>query len=116
LDGGSAVARPLSAHRIAQTQNKRTQTSMPQVGFESTISVFERAKTVHASGRAATVTGIHIHTYIHTYIHTLVRSLSHVFKLASTVYDDSVFTDLSQCQINVNKIFGTCSANELMIF
>jgi hypothetical protein len=32
------------------------QTSMPLVGFEST-TVFERAKTVHAIGRAATVIG-----------------------------------------------------------
>jgi hypothetical protein len=30
---------------------------MPRVGFESTISVFERAKTVHASDSAATVIG-----------------------------------------------------------
>jgi hypothetical protein len=30
---------------------------MPQVGFEPTIAVFERAKTVHALGRAATVFG-----------------------------------------------------------
>jgi hypothetical protein len=40
------VARPLPAHRTARTQNKYTQTSMPQVGFEPTIPVFERAKTV----------------------------------------------------------------------
>jgi hypothetical protein len=46
--GRQAVARPLPAHRTAQTQNKRIQTSMPQV---------ERAKTVHALGRAATVMG-----------------------------------------------------------
>jgi hypothetical protein len=31
---------------------------MPRVGFESTIPVFERAKTVHALGRTATVIGI----------------------------------------------------------
>jgi hypothetical protein len=31
---------------------------MSQVGFEPTISVFERAKTVHALKRAATVIGI----------------------------------------------------------
>jgi hypothetical protein len=31
---------------------------MPRVGFEPTIPVFERAKTVHALGRAATVIGI----------------------------------------------------------
>jgi hypothetical protein len=30
---------------------------MPRVGFESTIPVLERAKTVHALDRAATVIG-----------------------------------------------------------
>jgi hypothetical protein len=30
---------------------------MPQVGFELTIPVFERAKTVHTLNRAATVIG-----------------------------------------------------------
>jgi hypothetical protein len=30
--GDQPVGRPLPAHRTAQTQNKRTQTSMPQVG------------------------------------------------------------------------------------
>jgi hypothetical protein len=48
---------PLPAHRTAQTQNKRTQTSMPQVVFEPTIPVFERAKRVYALDRAATVIG-----------------------------------------------------------
>jgi hypothetical protein len=43
------VARPLATHRATQTQNKRTQTSMPRVVFESTIPVFERSKTVHAA-------------------------------------------------------------------
>jgi hypothetical protein len=31
---------------------------MPQVGAEPTIPVFERAKTVHAPDRAATVIGL----------------------------------------------------------
>jgi hypothetical protein len=31
---------------------------MPRVGFEPLIPVFERAKTVHALDRAATVTGV----------------------------------------------------------
>jgi hypothetical protein len=44
-------------HRTAQTQNKRTQTSMPQVGFEPMIPVFDRAKIVHVLDRAATVIG-----------------------------------------------------------
>jgi hypothetical protein len=51
------VARPLPAHRAAKTQNKRKQTSMPQVGFAPTIPVFEQAETVHALDRAATVIG-----------------------------------------------------------
>jgi hypothetical protein len=51
------VVRPLPIHRTTQTQNKRTQTSVPRVGFEPTTQVLERAKTVHALGRAVTVTG-----------------------------------------------------------
>jgi hypothetical protein len=38
-------------------QNKRTQTSIPQMGFEPTIVVFEWAKTVHALDCPATVIG-----------------------------------------------------------
>jgi hypothetical protein len=49
------VARSEPADRAAQTQNKRTQTSMPQVGFKPTIPVFERAKTVHVLDLVATV-------------------------------------------------------------
>jgi hypothetical protein len=55
--GDQPVARPLPTHRTIQTQNKRKQTSVPRVVFEPTIPVFERAKTVHASDRAATVIG-----------------------------------------------------------
>jgi hypothetical protein len=53
--GDQPVAKPLPIHRTTQIQNKRIQTSMPQVGFESSTPVFERAKTVHALDRAATV-------------------------------------------------------------
>jgi hypothetical protein len=49
--GDQPVARPL------HTQNKRTQTSTPQVGFEPTIPASERAKTVYALDRAAAVIG-----------------------------------------------------------
>jgi hypothetical protein len=52
--GDQPVARPLPTHRTTQTQNKRRQTSMPCVGFEPTIPVFEREKT----DRAATVIGL----------------------------------------------------------
>jgi hypothetical protein len=55
--GDQPVARQLPAHRTAQTQNKRTHTSTPQVAFEPTILVFERAKTVHALDGAAIVIG-----------------------------------------------------------
>jgi hypothetical protein len=43
--------------RTTQTQTKR-QASMPRMGFEPTIRVLERAKTFHASDRAATVKGV----------------------------------------------------------
>jgi hypothetical protein len=52
MDGDQPVARPLPAHRIAQTQ-----TAMPQVGFETMIPVFEGAKIVHDLDRAVTVIG-----------------------------------------------------------
>jgi hypothetical protein len=51
-------------NRTTQAYNKRTQTYMPRVGFESTIPVFERAKTVHVLDRAATVTGTQIYLVI----------------------------------------------------
>jgi hypothetical protein len=38
-------------HRTTQTQFKRTQTSMPRVGFEPTIPASERLTTVHALDR-----------------------------------------------------------------
>jgi hypothetical protein len=50
--GDQPVARPLPAHRTAQTQNKRT-----LVKLEPTIPVFQRAKTILALDREATVFG-----------------------------------------------------------
>jgi hypothetical protein len=55
--GDQPVARPLPARRTAQTQNKGTQTVMPQVGFEPTIQALEEAKAVHALERAAILSG-----------------------------------------------------------
>jgi hypothetical protein len=55
--GDQPVARPLSAHRTAKTKNNRTQTSMPQTGFEPTTPVFQRKKSVHALDRAVTMIG-----------------------------------------------------------
>jgi hypothetical protein len=56
--GDQPVERPLPTHKTTQTQNKRTQTFMPQVGFEPTTPKFKRAKTGHALDSAATVIGI----------------------------------------------------------
>jgi hypothetical protein len=39
--GDQPVTRLLPTHRTTQTQNNRTKPSMPQVGFESAIPVFE---------------------------------------------------------------------------
>jgi hypothetical protein len=63
--GDQPFARPLPVHRTAQTQNKRTQISMPEVGFELINPVFERAKTVHALDRAATVRNTNINSHRH---------------------------------------------------
>jgi hypothetical protein len=49
------ATRPMPIHRKTQTQNKHTQTFMPRVGFEPTISMFERARTVHALDCEATM-------------------------------------------------------------
>jgi hypothetical protein len=53
------VARPLPTHSTTQTQNKRTHTSMPWVGFEPAIPAFELVKTIHALDRAATMSRMH---------------------------------------------------------
>jgi hypothetical protein len=55
LDGGSARRKVATGHH---KQNKRTQISIPRVGFEPTIPVFEWAKIVHALDRATTVIGL----------------------------------------------------------
>jgi hypothetical protein len=58
--GDQPVARPLPTRRTTQIRNKRTQTSMPRVGFEPTTPVFERAKTVHALDSVAFVIGVRL--------------------------------------------------------
>jgi hypothetical protein len=70
-----SVARPLPTHRTTQTQNKRIQISMPRVGFEPTIPVFELAKTVYALSHTATVIGS--------------KELQLLFKLLIKFYSDS---------------------------
>jgi hypothetical protein len=56
--GDQPVTRSLPTHGTTHTQNKRTQASMPRVGFAPTIPAFERSKTVDdALDRAATLIG-----------------------------------------------------------
>jgi hypothetical protein len=59
--GDQPVARLVPTRRTAQTQNKRIQTSMPQVVFETTTPAIERDKTVNAIDCAATVMDIRQH-------------------------------------------------------
>jgi hypothetical protein len=57
LGRGISPSQGRHLHTEQHKQNKRIQTSMPGVGFEPTIPVFERAKTVHTLDHAATVIG-----------------------------------------------------------
>jgi hypothetical protein len=65
-------------HTGQHKQNKCTETSTPRVGFETTIPMFERTKTVHALDRAATVigsrgsTGANCRRYSHTGLHDVM--------------------------------------------
>jgi hypothetical protein len=52
------VISPSQGRYRTQTQNKDRHPCL-RVGFEPTIPAFERAKTVHALERAATVIGFH---------------------------------------------------------
>jgi hypothetical protein len=51
------VARPLPTDRTTQTQHKHIPNMRVLLGFESMISASERAKTLRALDRTATVTG-----------------------------------------------------------
>jgi hypothetical protein len=56
------------------TEYTHTQTSMPQVGFEPKIPVFERAKTVHALDCADTVIGQRLNTLLKLKIETVLHA------------------------------------------
>jgi hypothetical protein len=55
FERGSARHKDATCIQKNTKANKRTQISMPLVGFEATIPVFEQAKTVHALDRAVIV-------------------------------------------------------------
>jgi hypothetical protein len=54
LDGVSA-SRKAATYRRDNRNRINAQTSMPRVGFQPTIPVFKRTKTVHALETAVTV-------------------------------------------------------------
>jgi hypothetical protein len=59
-----------NTHTHTHIQNKRTETSMPRVGFEITTPAFERMKTVYALDRATSGSALtkgyrHIGTKFH---------------------------------------------------
>jgi hypothetical protein len=81
--GHQPVSRPLPTHGTTQTQNKCTRTSMPLVGFEPTITVFERAKTFHALDCAATVIGCR-----YMYIACFSSKHSGIFNYNTTLRSD----------------------------
>jgi hypothetical protein len=56
--GDQPVAKPLPINRTTQTQNKRTQTSLPRVRLEPTTPALMWPKKVHAADRAVTVIGL----------------------------------------------------------
>jgi hypothetical protein len=66
--GNQQIGRPLATHRTTQTQNKRTQTSMPWVGLEPTIPAFGRTKTVHVLDCVATLIGLKLNIWLKVFI------------------------------------------------
>jgi hypothetical protein len=79
------VARPLPAHRIAHTQ-----TPTPQVRFQPTIPVFERAKTFRALDWAAIVIGSYDFIRQHKWVINLVIELRNSF---ADTFPNSQFTE-----------------------
>jgi hypothetical protein len=57
MNGGSALRKAAAYTQNNTNTDKRIQTSMPQVGFEPTVLVFERAKTVHALDQSCSIVG-----------------------------------------------------------
>jgi hypothetical protein len=57
LDGGSACRKAATYTQNNTNTEKRTQTSMPRVGFEPRNPAFDREKTIHDLDNAAAVIG-----------------------------------------------------------
>jgi hypothetical protein len=103
--GDQPVARPLPTYRTTQTQNKSTQTSIPWVGFEPTIPVFERVKTVHAIGRAATMIGS---------VLVLINTNPVCWPVSGLIFYPRIFHSL--WSDNASRTGGFASAVRLLLF
>jgi hypothetical protein len=90
--GDQPVARPLPTHTTTQTQNKRIQTSMPRVEFDPTIPVFERAKTINALDRTATVIDGRFY-YVAIILYYIIQHYinSHILLLITAHFEPSQF-------------------------
>jgi hypothetical protein len=102
--GDQLVVWPLPTHRTTQAQNKRTQISMPGVGFEPTIPVFERAKRVHALVRASTEIG---DWYVSLRLFYFEQNCSNKISGNWEGGDNSVLWNITSCRPwQVNRSFG----------
>jgi hypothetical protein len=103
------------------------QTSMTWVGFEPTIPVFERTKTVHALNRAATVIGSNI-LVVHSIMHESVRNIRGTFRLRYVVFARRIsravpletstgsllICYISSISIYSGQISSLCNGNKMM--
>jgi hypothetical protein len=80
---------------------------MPWVGFEPTIPAFERAKTVHASDRAATIIG---YIAMHQIVVSKTYDLKKVRKYSSA-HDDRRYLDVTS---GTYKYFHPSNQNYLL--
>jgi hypothetical protein len=92
--GNQSIARPLPTHRTTQTKNKRTQLSMPWVGFEPTILELERTKIIHVLDRAATVIGTSYHHGLYKLLYQILNNASSIYKWEGRTF----------CRNNVNSV------------
>jgi hypothetical protein len=97
------------------TKNKRTQTSTPLVGFEPTNLVFERANTVRALDRPATVIGpfwiserfIRSNSYLEDLSRHTLNNYVGSEVLIAVVMKSFIFWDITLCSVlKINHRFG----------
>jgi hypothetical protein len=90
---------PSQDRYLTQTQNKHKQTSMPRVGFETTIPVFERAKKFHVldCDWSSKCTGIKINITLYLSV-TLADNL-YSFTLLIVCSQEVCFFITNQCLI-----------------